>query len=567
MAEPAEVDGLRPMGAVRDLLDALVRRAHLDEQQQVVVRSLYGLSNYPSKYPARPLSRRVPRQRGRGPLGERHPRSIAQAAMVLLEAAAQRSPIPPTGYEAVAGPVSEPSTAPWFVNRTHGDLERLGLIGVAVDAARAFVATTGITGQADQVLREIDTYHNRLLAETWPPPRPIGRSRARAVIGLALWEVTQRFQAKVTTPAWFDPPTSGALEPPDGFTIADVALGALLKGTRSDEVVTGACTAAIQLARRDRVGANVVVDLLLGALAPGASRAVSAESEANILRTAVRIRSTDEDPTVTGLVHAALTSHGNRWQTIDTLQSAVKVASAYGRWEVAEVLCDEADAILADHPLLPHGRDPYVEGVEYGIWTLHQRSATDRRRVDSGGTLSNLASGLRSANEAERMLEKALFLHEHGAPGDVTIRWRHDFSVRRAELHILAADRLSGRDRAGHRQAAEKAVVTATEFAGAFGLSGDLLVPLTKVRLQTALVDGEGELAAALLRQLHDHGWPLRRSLPLIFDLVEHPDRRVDVAPPVREAVEEITASEDDAGWSPAASDSTRKRQGRPLRS
>lgn len=564
--DAAEEDGLRPMGALRELLAGVVSRAGLDAQQRVVVRSMYGLSDYPSVDAVRPIQRRIRRQRGQGPLGERRLREIAQESMDLIEETAMQAPLPSAGRKVVAGPVAEPSTAPWFLIHAATDSERLRLIGLAVDAARTFVATTGVDGSAGTVLAEIEAYFDRLLDGDWPPARPIGRSRARAVVGVALWEVTRRDEVRAAL-AGFDPASSGIREPPSGFGIGDVAVGAFLAGDRTDEVVRVVCAAATTQASQDRVVANVVADLLLGALGPGENRRMSGEAEANVLRTALRIRSTDEDPTVIGLAHAALIGHRDRWQTIDALQAAVKVASAYGRWAVAEHLCDRVDAILADHPLLPRGRHLEVERIEYGLWTLHQRSATLRRRVDSGGSLVHLGAGIRAADEAERMLDHNLRLLDAGAPGDGSIRWRHDLSVRRAELHLLAADRLSGRDRDGHRRAADNATATAVGIAVAFGLAGDLLVPLTKVRLQAALLDGEWEQAAVLLRQLHDRGWPLRRTLPEIFDLVEQPSRSPCFSPLLLEAVEEIAVSERAGGWTPAASDAARRRQGRPRRS
>lgn len=40
-----------------------------------------------------------------------------------------------------------------------------------------------------------------------------------------------------------------------------------------------------------------------------------------------------------------------------------------------------------------------------------------RRKVDAGGSLSEITAGLMSANEAERMLDQALHLREGGALG------------------------------------------------------------------------------------------------------------------------------------------------------
>lgn len=560
--EAADPGGLRPMGAVREALDALVREAGLDDQQLLVIRSKYGLSEYPSSNSSRPLERRVPRQRGKGALRERRTEAIAREALHRIVAAAEAIPKDPSGRSVVAAPVADPSTAPWFLSRVKGDAERFRLLGLAVDAARAFVATTGTKGEAGGVLADVDDYYRRLITVAWPTPRPLGRSRARAVVGVSLWMVLQKDEESAAL-AGFQPSTSGVREPPEGFTVPTDSVGAFVAGDRSNEIVAASCAVATSLVASDRVGANVIVDLLLGGLETG-HRLMSAASRATVLRTAVRIRSTDEDPTAIALARAALVEDRNTWQTIDTVQSAVKVASAFGRWSLAQELCDEVSLILAGQPDLPVDRALQIERIEYGLWTLHQRSATLRRQVDAGGTQAHLRSGLRAADQAERLLDEALRLRSGGAPGDATIRWGHDLAVRRAELHLLAAERLDGKEQAGHRQAAEAAMERAGSIARASGLVGTLLVPLTKVALQGALMDGESELAAALLRRLHDYGWPLRRTLPVIFDVVENPGNRAAVPAEVGDAVDEIVTSEARVTWMPAASDAARRRLGRP---
>src|SRR5262249_20187187 len=85
--EPADIDGYRPLGQVRDLLDDLVLSSALSVQSKLTMRARFGLAAWPTLRSPRPLGRRVPadRVRGRGGLKARRLRQIVDEALRHLD--------------------------------------------------------------------------------------------------------------------------------------------------------------------------------------------------------------------------------------------------------------------------------------------------------------------------------------------------------------------------------------------------------------------------------------------------------------------------------------------------
>ena len=95
---------------------------------------------------------------------------------------------------------------------------------------------------------------------------------------------------------------------------------------------------------------------------------------ATILRTVIRVRAVDQDPTVLGLVRVATEGHRRAWQTVDAAQAAVRVASGHRLYWRADELCRWVDDALLTGIDLPAGRVRKVEDAEFRLWNLHQRT-------------------------------------------------------------------------------------------------------------------------------------------------------------------------------------------------
>jgi len=102
--EPADPDGLRPMGAVRDLLLELIAIAGLDERERTAVCVRFGLVEYPASDPVRRLSLRLPvlRERGGDGLGEHRLSQLVTSAVRSLDWAILDRELLPPGERAVA---------------------------------------------------------------------------------------------------------------------------------------------------------------------------------------------------------------------------------------------------------------------------------------------------------------------------------------------------------------------------------------------------------------------------------------------------------------------------------
>lgn len=558
----AEADGTRPLGAVRQRIEELVVVAGLGRQERIAVTGTFGLREYPLIAAQRPLALRVPRRRSReAPTGAesalrpRQIRAITATAIARLDCALTLGGGDHATEEGVAcSPMPEPADAPWFRRRV-APSERLARLLVAIDDARIFVAASGAEGPAaDRMLGEIDRYQRALEDRRPGASRPLGRSPARAVISLCLWDLLATPPGLPASLA----PSLGLLHPPDGFHIAHASVAALLAGDRSDEMLLAACAHARALDDSDRPGARIVADLLLGALALE-SRRPSDAAAAEIVRTAVRLRSSDEDPTVLALARYASQRWPRSWRTIDALQGAVPVASALGRFDVADVFCHEVDRTLRTPFAVPGGRDRRTESVEYALWNAHQRSGTLRRRVEAGAPLLVLEQARRLNVEAASRLEWLLGSAAGSlAPGDATAGWAFHLIVRGAELAMMAA----AIDPTGASRAPTM-VARARAVAREEGVTGRALVPLIKLDLLLALGVRDYGAAVAHLWRLHELGWPLRRTVGGIAALVDSPGARERAPASLAEPVLAIATMEAGAAWPRAVDDANRRRRAR----
>lgn len=562
--DAAEADGSRPLGAVRDLLEELFLRARLDRQQSIALRATYGLSEYPAADTERPLRLRVPRQRARSTgkrreeeaLAARRLRGIIEKAIALLDLTVAAGNLSrPASREARASPLPEPATAPWFCRRV-SLAKRPSLIRTAIDHARLFVVVSGVEGETvGRVLEDLEGYKAAIDRAGCEPRRPLGRSRARALVGLCLWELT-RLTSRSRRLA---PPTTGLLYPPDRIQIADASVSAFVAGDRTDEVVLAACAAARSLAGHDRRGARVVADLLIGACIGDPARRLSDEATATIVQTVVRVRAGDEDPSAVALAWYAHSRWPNRWQTIDAIMAAVPAASAAGSFEVADELCDAVDRMLRRPFLIPSGRDLRIERVEYALWNAHQRSGTLRRRVETGERNGQIVLATRHNVAATRYLGQLLGpdLQRRG-PGDATASWAFHLLVRRAELDLMAQDRESPDGVPRHMKAA---VARARRVADENGIDGSARIPLIKLDLLVALGERDGPTAAEHLLQLHQLRWPLRRTIAPVAVLVDNPRDWQGAPPELVDAVLSVAAMQADPGWPAAVDDTNRVRR------
>lgn len=560
---PREVDGYRPLGAIRDSLEDLIRGGDCNAAAATALRSHFGLAGYPTKDPARPLRLRVPpgRDHDRDGLSVRSLQDyINDAIRALDERLGDRRGAVGSSTTSVGRRVSpEPSTAPWFTEQVEDD-RRFEMVLAAVDAARVFVATTGTSGEADEVLGELQSYELAYRGGPRPLARPAGRSRARAIVGLHLWEV---IRPKPRPAAGFEPKDAGILVAPRSIKQIGGAMGAFIAGSRETGVVLGACAEALRMADQDREVANILADLLVGGYVGADDRLMSADASAAILRTVARIRAHDEDPSVVGLAWRARADYGDHWLTVDTLQVAVRVASAQEQWELAENLRREASDVLAGDFRIPDGRERAIERIEYEAWTHHQQSATLRRMAEAGAGNEPYYEGLEAADEAERCFAEAQERHQQGEPGDVSPRWGFYFAVRRAELHLAAAEHMTGSARHRHLRHAVRAREEARAVADEQGISGEAVIPLLKVDLLLALAEGNADAAVEMLWRIHRLGWPIRRSVPSMAAMASGAVPETSQPAPVRAAVRAIAEAEEAEGWSPAADDASRRRQER----
>jgi hypothetical protein len=538
--EPADLDGRRPLGALKDLLDQALFSAGLGAQAVLAVRGRFGLGAWPPLSGDRPLGQRVPVERRRRPSGlsDRRLRQIVDGAMRALD---ESLPARPGSHEVPQRLMPDPALSAWFLDEVAVP-ERAATLRRAVADAMAFASSAGLPAD-DRLLDELTTYlATRVEAES-TESRNAGTSRARAFVALALWNIVGR---RPSLPTILESASSGTQHPPADLILTD-EWGDVLSSRPSTDVIARACAEALETQARDREMANVMVDLLLGSLSRNPLLGNSAT--ATILRTAVRVRAADEDPVVFGLVRQLMSHSRASWLTIDALQAAVKVASAFGIFDLADELCNVSLAITDQQFAIPEGTDLRIEQAEHRLWGLHQRTATLRRRFEAGDSLGKLPAALLWADEVERSFAQVLERRMGGAPGRATEAWGYYFAIRRAELRVVAAWTSPVR-RGQQAEAAATALVQAEGIAERAGSPASELVPAIKVQLLLAVLRKDLDAVAEGLWGLHRAGWPLRRGVAPIVAIVNGttPARW---PPPLGDLLREIDYLERQPGWKP----------------
>jgi hypothetical protein len=350
--------------------------------------------------------------------------------------------------------------------------------------------------------------------------------------------------------------------------VVAACIGSFLAGDWSDEVVLPACAAVLELARRDTPSANVAADLLLAAYGNSAERRLSEVAKAAVLRTAVRVRAGEDDPTAVDLAQRAYTDRPLNWLTVDTMQAAVKVASAHGCYRLADDLCNQTAAILSEQFQIQPGRELEGERTEYALFLHHQRSGTARRRLDDGGGPEDLRRAFLEHDAAQRECELAFERAAAGAPGDVDERWRFYLAVRGAELRLITLRRQYVGNVEQRLRIVDALIDQAGRIATRKSFAELEFVPLIKVQLNKALTEDDTEVAIDGLRRLHALGWPLTRTLPDILSISQPTTLRKRAPKVLREAVDEVAAAERDPSWRAAGAETAagwRKARARTL--
>lgn len=579
--EPADADGFRPLGQVRSELIRLVRMSPgVSPRERDSVLGVWGLAQWPDLDSARPLTRRITVERVRTAGSARKqaltPERVHQLAGAALEHLERVAPERP-GRSAVEGcAVSDPVWDPWFQDfLAAGDADAGELIGLAADHIRSFCAVGGESASVNGLLAEVEAYlrgTHRALTAGKQARRGVGTSRARAAVSVFLWEAVAESrltgrqpgkQAAGSARSLFHPAEFGLLRPPQEFSTVSACVSELLGGNGCDEVLRAVAGEGLRLCRAgDQPGARVVSDLLLAKYPVAGRPRVKAETAARILHCAADVRSRDEDWSAVSLAFSAFERHPRSWYTVGTAISAVRVASAQGRWTVADKLCELADTSLRQGIDIPANRHPVVEAAEYQFWVNFHRTATLRRLIEAHGqeiSGQGLKSAIRRSRLAEQDFEKALKLNSDAARGDISPAWLHYVHVRQAELHLLASDAATGGDRAVQRRAAALALERADALQRDFQAGFDK-VAVAKARLGLALRAGEQASAAGLLTELHrEHRWPLHRTLPEIV-LALNGRAPAWIGKGLRDHILGLVAAERTPGWSPAVDDASRRR-------
>jgi hypothetical protein len=546
--EFAEPDGTRPRGAVRASLLRLIDSAGLTDRENLVLGVRFGLTEYPVASAERHLRYRVrafrkPKSEG---FGERRLRDLVESALKKLDRLIEEQELEHPGQRAVyATACADPVRAEWFVS-TVPEAQQPVVFEAAVQRAREFVAMAGLGPHALMVLAEIAEYQASTSQGGWPPSRVRrGVSRARAVVSVMLWDLLFERGAG----SRFAPSQVGRVRLPGTVRAIPEPVGRFLSGERDDEVVFAACHAVLDLAQSDRGSARIVSELLLNAYGWETEKRLSDEAEAEVLRTAVRLRSNDNDPVAVMLARRALVDRPFDWRTIDTAQHAVRVASAFGAFAVAGELCDEVDAILGEEFRVPPGRDVAVERIDYRLWTNHQRSGTLRRQVDLTGSEDALEAAELRHESAERDYELA---RKMGSV-DASDRWEFFLAVRAAELRVLLLKLQGSPPRRPQRHELARSLERARGVAEHFRLNRLEQRPLIQAQLRAALVAGELEEAVRLLHRLHGIGWPISRGAPEVFAVALQTPVRARAPRVLRDAVDDVAAAERDPAWQSAA--------------
>jgi hypothetical protein len=332
---------------------------------------------------------------------------------------------------------------------------------------------------------------------------------------------------------------SGRIEPPPSFDVAtgSEALGHLLADDVDSGTALAACDDTLRCDRADHAQAGVMADLLLGCYARHRGR-LGRNAEASILRTVIRVRSVDEDPTVLSLLRLVLTEHPATWQALDAAQVAVPVASGHRLHDRAEQLYRwSEDAVRRDFRLLP-GRVRRVETTEFRLWNCYQRIGAGRRRLDHGdGATGDVSDMLSRGTDMQRLLHDVQHLNETEGRGDATPAWGFHVLLRSAESRLVAAHRAAARPGSPQGRAALTDLGRAERVLLDCGLGSDTRarVELMKAKLRAALVFDEPDAARCQAEAIGRTGWPITRT-PLFADGFGL-DR---LAPPVREVAVEL---------------------------
>jgi hypothetical protein len=422
----------------------------------------------------------------------------------------------------------------------------------AVHRARVFASVGGVGHEVLGVLAEIDAYHAAVLNERWPPSAPTGRSRARALVSIALWDTVAAFiEPDQRKRSQFEPSDSARLQVGDEADLPVIgrAIGMFLAGDRSDEVVLSACAETRTLAGVSRSAAQLSSDILLSMYGGDGGGRTSREAGVTVLETAVQIRARAGDPTAVALAARCFLDHPDHWRTVEALHGAVQVASAYGCYGVADELCSFAEEVIASQFTVPAGRDVEVERAIYMLFTHQQRSGTLRRMLQGGAGIDALRSGLAHNQAARRVLEGIHGAVSAGAPAEAPERWTYFLNVRAAEIRLVEIARNPGAAGLPNSLRALDRMLTETARIGARErFQPREFVPLIKSRLQQALLEREYDAAIEHLRELHDLKWPLSRTVPEILAISQPTLRRERAPRSLRDAVDEIASSERESG-------------------
>jgi hypothetical protein len=538
-----DVDGnQRPPGEVRDLLHTLMVRARLDSRERRALELRFGLSEYPGTERELPVGLRLPAVRTHADgLSVDQVRRIVRGALSKVDAVCAPRP----GSAVTLKRAAEPATAAWFQVVPFED--RAVLLRDAVDQARRFVVAGGFSRETLAIFSELAAYEERLVRDG-PAAGAHGRSRARALVSLCLWEIVLKRQVASLAP------TAGALlRAPGSLLVDNVAIGWFIAGDYSEATLLETCRA---LGTLEQGTARLVSALLLAVYPEAGDRLVSREAGAAILEAVVRVRAEDDDPLAVALAYRAFKAEPHHCRTIGTLQAAVKVASAYGRYEIADHLCQLAERIIAKAFIVRPGRELTVERGEYSVFVHHQRSGTLRRRFELDGAAQRFVAGARAESDAAwRALETAYSPYERGELSDFTPRWPFYLAVRRVEIECAAATLTSNlAERKRHLIRAASELSTAARLRHAAGLEGVNQMPIIKAHLHYALACNDDDAASVALLDLHELGWPLTRTVPVVGRIQQQTWRGTPF-PRLSETIAEVAAAQSAPDWRPAVAE------------
>lgn len=570
--EPAESDGTRPLGAVRRALLDAIEAAGLgdDDARRQALCAVWGLTEWPDHRVGRPAVWRVTTQRRRydrdGRLRELSRERVGQLAKSALSILNDAEPERPGGQACSAGPVAEPTTAPWFAMAVADFSQKHvgAIVAEGLDWARLFISRTGTTGPAAAILDDLERYaFHRLRSSTSEVSgRPVVRSHIRALLGIGMWEVlrTGRHRSHGLLPTIEAPVADfGIARPPRRLTVVAPVVAQMMGGDRDGAVLSQCCDEVLRLADVDRASAVAVADLLLGCYGK-----VGPGTAARILEVAVKLRADSEDWTAVALAEICQRDHPLSYRAVSAMQYAVKVASGHARWSVARRLLDLISSSLQAGIAVPANRDPEGETIEYVLWTIHQQTGTARRlfqEIGGGIAIRAIRGAIGRSQRALACLDRALALNDSTATGDATEQWRHPLLVRQAELAIVLADQGGRSDQAVWLRRADSVLDRARVLCGSFPELDATSAAMVKAELSLAISVGDEQQAVELITALHEHyRWPVHRMVPEIVDIASgRPNSRIGSL--LRERTCELVALERAPSWTPAVDPTYRRRR------